>query len=110
MIASFAVYFFNRRTAGISCDFAGKYLSLTQLINVSLPSMLPPITFSFISIPVDKSLQVVLFPFILFSCFLQRGEAERFFFSFEFFYLEVCYFRKEDVFPSSREGSFYFAL
>ena len=31
MIASFAVYLFNRRTAGISRDFAGKNSSLTQL-------------------------------------------------------------------------------
>ena len=32
MIASFAVYYFNRRTARILRDFAGKYLSLTQLM------------------------------------------------------------------------------
>ena len=114
---TFAVYFFNRCTAGISRDFAGKYLSLTQLINVSLPSILPPITFSFISIPVDKSLQIVSqynllpfllspphdFPFIPFSFFPERNEAERIFFSFGFSVLEVCYFLKEGLSRTSRE-------
>ena len=32
MISSFAVYLFNRRTDGISRDFAGKNSSLTQLM------------------------------------------------------------------------------
>src|SRR3989338_7018869 len=56
--SSFVLYLFSCFTPGISRDFDGKNLSITQPINLSLPSMLPPMTFSFISIPADTLLQI----------------------------------------------------
>src|SRR3990167_2780262 len=56
--SSFVLYLFSCFTAGISRYFDGRNLSLTQPINLSLPSMLPQMTFSFISIPADTLLQI----------------------------------------------------